>query len=121
MGKSSEDLINKSGVEPLGDKVLVKPDVTPKMHGGIHIPDQHVERIALTRSKGTVIAVANNCWEMWSGDNWCESGDRILFGKYAGYPFEGDDGEMYQIINDADVTALVTGKIKVDAVDEVAA
>ena len=82
---------------------------------------------------GTVIAVGSQCWighavnvllhydELrefgWSDEllrdaakSWAKVGDRIYFAKYGGYEIEVS-GEKYRVMNDEDVTAIITGEV----------
>jgi len=128
---------NTSGIEPCGNKVLVKPDEIEEFtEGGILIPDQILERHEAAAVYGVVIAIGPDCfthtvtntatwydgcngnnWKPkerkttgYSGD-WVEPGDRIAFAIYAGLESTGEDGEKYKMINDEDITAKVSKNV----------
>lgn len=83
---------------PLGDRIIVIPEITPdKSIGGIIIPEQSREK----PQKGLVKAVGIESDGISVGDN-------VLYGKYAGteITFEGEKcvvmraGDCFAIIND---------------------
>lgn len=94
-------------IRPLYDRLVVKriaEETTTK--GGIIIPDTAKEKPI----SGQVIAVGNGKIQ----DNGTlrpmdvKSGDRILFGKYAGTEVK-IDGEEHLILREDDVLAVVEG------------
>jgi co-chaperonin GroES (HSP10) len=120
---------NKSGINPVGNKILIKPDsLEETTEGGIVIPGQVKDRHDLSACYGYVIAVGPDCFTHTVTDidryidgrwrpfeqrtvryskSWCKPGDRIAFAPYSSAIQTGADGEEYWIINDEDVTALV--------------
>lgn len=117
---------NKSGITPLGDRVLVRPEaLQKKTAGGIEIPDQVLEQHSLAQSIGYVVALGPDCWVdqvTFNADGSRQSyvgftkaqakvGDRIVFAKYAGVKVPGKDSPDYRIIRDKDVSAIVDPEI----------
>lgn len=101
---------NDSGFKPLGHRVLVVPDAIEEITaGGIVLATNTKGREEMAQVKGTVIAVGPTCWRGTGAENWCKAGDQIVFGKYAGLPWEGADGKKYRILNDLDIVGLITG------------
>lgn len=113
--------MNKSGIKPVGNRIVVKPDdVERRTEGGIIIPDTEADKHAMAQSIGTLVDVGADCWihEVERSDGarkvtgysepWAKVGDRIAFAKYSGLQVEGEDGEVYRILNDTDVTAIVS-------------
>lgn len=111
---------NTSGIHPLGDRVLIKPEeVETVTEGGIIIPPAHGEKYALAQSIGTVIEVGPDCWidhvergpngvtEVGFSKPFAKPGDRVCFAKYGGLQVPGKDGQQYRIMNDVDITAKV--------------
>lgn len=114
--------MNKSGIHPSGDRVLIKPDeieeITP---GGIIIPDTVGELHAMAQSIGTFIesgpdAYVDHVEKDAEGritkivgykTHFAKPGDRVAFAKYGGLQVTGKDGQVYRIMNDVDVTAVV--------------
>ena len=98
---------NKSGWQPIGDYVLVRPDaVARKSSGGIELPDDLAERMQLAAITGVIIECGDEAFR-WNADRTRpyegykpQAGDRIIFEKYAGKPILGEDGKNYRILDD---------------------
>ena len=87
-------------IQPLADRVLVKPAAAEeKTVGGIIIPDSAKEKPL----RGTVLAVGNGTKDEQMV---LMEGDTILYGKYAGTELEFD-GEKLLIMRQSDVLAIV--------------
>jgi len=101
-------MTNTSGIHPKGHRVLIKPDSVEEVsESGIVLSvGQTAERERLAQLKGTVIEVGNTAWHD-QPEPWAKTGDRIIFGKYSGLIYKGDDQEEYRIISDLDVVAVV--------------
>ena len=85
-------------IQPLADRVLVKPAAAEeKTVGGIIIPDSAKEKPL----RGTVLAVGNGTKDEQMV---LKEGDTILYGKYAGTELEFD-GEKLLIMRQSDVLA----------------
>ncbi len=121
---------NKSGIEPCGSKVLVKPDSLEEMtKGGIILPPDVKSRHEMAACYGYVIAVGPDCWKhtvsvkrfnytdkventtVGYSEPFAKPGDRIAFAPHAGAVNTGEDGEEYWIIHDEDITARVSEKV----------
>lgn len=91
---------------PLGDRVVVKPQVRDEVtKSGIVLPDTAKEK----PQRGEVIAVGKGRLTD-SGDRLpmdVNAGDNVLFAKYAGTEFKLDDDE-YLILSEKDILAIVT-------------
>jgi chaperonin GroES len=113
---------NESGIHPLLDRVLIRPDeIEEKTEGGIIIPDTVGEKHAMAQSIGTFIAAGPDAYTHYVDKdaegrvtsirgysrNPVKPGDRVAFGKYGGLQVEGKDGKVYRLMNDEDVTAIV--------------
>lgn len=97
---------NESGCVPLGDRVLVRPDIASEIVGSFKMPDEVVERAQLSGSTGVLIESGEDAfaWNFdrsrpWSGYK-PKSGDRIYFDRYAGKVILGDDGVEYRLMDD---------------------
>jgi len=121
---------NKSGIEPCGSKVLVKPDSLEEMtKGGIILPPNVKTRHEMAACYGYVIAVGPDAFTHrverlmspkgelieyrvsgYAGP-FAEVGDRIAFAPHSGAVNTGEDGEEYWIIHDEDITARVSEKV----------
>ncbi|HEX67806.1 MAG TPA: co-chaperone GroES [bacterium] len=92
-------------IEPLGDRVLVKPmEAEEKTKGGIVLPDTAKEK----PQQGEVVAVGKGK-TLENGETKplaVKVGDKVLYGKYAGTEVT-IDGEEYLIIREDDILAII--------------
>ena len=95
----------KTQLEPLGDRIVVKPikrEETTK--GGIILPDTAKEK----PQEGEVVAVGPG--KLTDDGNRIEmevkKGDKVMYAKYAGTEFKFDDEELL-ILRESDVLAKV--------------
>jgi len=89
-----------SKIQPLADRVLVKPAAAEeKTVGGIIIPDSAKEKPL----RGEVLAVGNGTKDEAMV---LQTGDQVLYGKYAGTELELD-GEKFLIMRQSDVLAKI--------------
>ncbi len=89
-----------SKIQPLADRVLVKPAAAEeKTVGGIIIPDSAKEKPL----RGEVLAVGNGTKDE---EMILKAGDQVLYGKYAGTELELE-GEKYLIMRQSDVLAKI--------------
>jgi chaperonin GroES len=92
-------------LQPLNDRVLVKPDVAPeRTPGGILLPDTAKEKPV----KGTVIATGPGLLDK---NGVCQPlcvkvGDVVLYGKYSGNELERD-GETLIMLHENEIFAKV--------------
>ncbi|MBT3173744.1 MAG: co-chaperone GroES [Lentimicrobiaceae bacterium] len=92
--------MKKLNIRPLGDRVVVEPAMAEeKTASGIIIPDTAKEK----PNQGTVVAVSEG-----DKDNQLtvKTGDRILYGKYAGTEIEVE-GDNYLIMSETDILAII--------------
>jgi co-chaperonin GroES (HSP10) len=98
---------NKSGCTPVGDRVLILPDIAmTKSQGNIALPDDVVERMQLSASSGVIVEIGDDAFA-WNSDRTRpfggykpKAGDRVHFEKYAGKEIVGDDGAKYRLVDD---------------------
>lgn len=89
-----------SKIQPLADRVLVKPAAAEeKTVGGIIIPDSAKEKPL----RGEVLAVGNGTKDE---EMVLKAGDQVLYGKYAGTELE-HEGEKFLIMRQSDVLAKI--------------
>lgn len=123
--------MNKSGIEPSGDRVVIFPDVIKETteESAIYIPDAVREKHMHAQSTGILVAAGPDAWShsvetverlidgQWKvierrrkgySQPFAQVGDRVCFAKYGGLQVEGEDGEKYRILNDEDITAKVS-------------
>lgn len=110
------NLVNKSLKErlpqPTGWRLLVMPyQGKAKTDGGIIIPNEAREREALATVVAYVLKLGPLAYQDPNkfGDNpepWCQEGQWVCIGRYAGSRFKIDGGEV-RIINDDEVIATI--------------
>jgi chaperonin GroES len=89
-----------SKIQPLADRVLVKPMAAEeKTISGIIIPDSAKEKPL----RGEVIAVGEGTKDE---EMRLSKGDTVLYGKYAGTELEYE-GEKYLIMRQSDILAIL--------------
>lgn len=87
-------------IQPLADRVLIEPaPAETKTIGGIIIPDTAKEKPL----QGTVVAVGKGTKDE---EMILKSGDKVLYGKYAGTEIEFE-GNKYLIMRQSDVVAVI--------------
>lgn len=111
---------NTSGIQPIGDRVLVLPDGPAEKD--IHrddgsvvsfaLPEETKERMAMAAETGVIVAVGESAWAWnadrtrpFSGDKPVE-GQRVWFERYAGSLQHGKDGNLYRLMSDNCVGAV---------------
>jgi chaperonin GroES len=97
---------NKSGCTPVGDRVLILPDIAMTKSQG------NMERMQLSASSGVIVEVGDDAF-VWNSDRTRpyggykpKPGDRVHFEKYAGKEIVGDDGAKYRICDDKAIGAI---------------
>ena len=98
-------MADKITIQPLGDRVLVKPVEKEEVHkSGIIIPDTAKEK----PQEGEIIAAGpgklGEDGKRLSMD--VKAGDRILYGKYSGTEIKIND-EEYLIMREEDVLGII--------------
>lgn len=92
-------------IQPLGDRVIVKPMAAEeKTKGGIILPDTAQEKPI----EGTIVAVGtgrvtDDGKEIKMN---VKAGDKVLYGKYSGNEVS-IDGEEYLIMRESDIYGIV--------------
>lgn len=97
---------NESGYSPLGDRVLVLPDIAAGKVGSIELTQDVQERAQLSASSGVLVELGDDAFR-WNFDRsrpWDgyrpKAGDRIAFDRYAGKEIIGDDAKVYRLMDD---------------------
>ena len=125
--------MNKSGVTPCGDRVIVCPDALEEVtEGGIIIPPKERDRHQHSQMAGVLVAVGPDAWlqivtkverlidgqlklveQRTSGYSkpYAKVGDRVCFARYNGQLFDGEDGRQYRLLNDEDSTGVVSESV----------
>lgn len=94
-----------ASIQPLGDRVLVKPDVAEeKTASGLFIPDTAKEK----PQRGTVVSVGGGKFENGTKiDMTVKAGDKVLYGKYSGTELTFD-GQEYMIMRESDILGVLS-------------
>ena len=95
----------KIKIHPLEDRVVIRPDdETATMRGGLYIPDTAKEK----PTQGEVVAVGPGRIEKGERIKMeLAVGDKVIYGKYSGTPFNLEDGTEVMIIKASDVLAKI--------------
>lgn len=114
--------MNRSGIHPCGDRVLIRPDsIETVTDGGIIIPDTVGDLHAMAQSIGTFMEAGPDAYTdhvekdaegritkiVGYKSHFAKPGDRVAYAKYGGLQVNGKDGVTYRLMNDVDVTATV--------------
>lgn len=113
---NSPAIPNPSGVIPLDKRVLVRADDVNDKVGSLYLPDSVKEQDRWAQTKGTLIAAGETAWSeavdeaRRHGSTFTPPapGDRIMYAKYGGVSFKGDDGTEYRIMNDEDIVGRLS-------------
>ncbi len=106
MAKETNGTAVASKLQPLGDRVVVKPsDREEVSRGGIVLPDTAKEK----PQRGSIIAVGqgrrDDDGKRVAMD--VKVGDEVLFAKYAGTEFKLEDDDLL-ILSEKDILAVVS-------------
>ena len=95
---------SKLKVHPLADRLAIRPlEETETMRGGLYIPDTAKEK----PTQGEVIAVGPGRMDKGTRVPMELSvGDKVIYGKYSGTPFQLGDEEVI-IIKASDILAKI--------------
>lgn len=110
-------------INPVGHRIIVKPDpIEEKLKRDFGdgkmfeiVSDKKIERSI--EIHGTLVAVGDQAWKAFgkdfTGEPWAHVGDRIMFSQHAGrFVTDPETGEDFLIMNDEDITAVITGEDK---------
>jgi len=94
----------KVSIKPLEDRVVIMPsEESESMRGGLYIPDTAKEK----PTQGEVIAVGPGRMDKGARVPMELSvGDKVIYGKYSGTPFQLGDDEVI-IIKASDILAKI--------------
>ena len=111
-----KQMSNESGINPVGWRVLIKPqEVREVSEGGIILTTEVTkDREQIPNTTGVVVAMGSQCYADEPAP-WCAIGDKVIFAKYAGLLYLGKDGFKYRMINDKDITGTLDDDV--DLVD----
>jgi len=110
----SKDYTQKENMDqlpkPTGYRIMILPyKVSDKTKGGIYIAEQTREREQVATVVGYVLKKGPDAYkdpDKYPEGPWCEEGDWVIFGRYAGARIPIDGGEI-RLLNDDEVLATV--------------
>jgi chaperonin GroES len=97
------------GIRPVEYNVLVAPAMEPEKKGGLILPHEVKERMALAFQVGRVIAVSPIAfnYDRWPDpDDIPKAGDIVWYARYAGTLVIGRDKRTYRLLKDKDIGAV---------------
>ncbi len=94
-----------ASIQPLGDRVVVKPEpAEEKTASGLFIPDTAKEK----PQRGSVVAVGTGRVENGTKiDMTVKKGDTVLYGKYSGTEINLD-GDDLMIMRETDILGVIS-------------
>ena len=105
--KAERDVVNNSGLAPLGRAVLVEYYEPERKGSLIHVPDSVRDREVLVEQRAKVIECGPHCWP--DEPPRARPGELVLISRMAGYACRGPkDEKPYRLINDRDIFARIT-------------
>ena len=107
--ESNKDLLDRLP-SPTGYRLLVLPYAGhKKTKGGLYLADTTQDTIQMTTVCAYVLKVGDQAYKdesKFPNGPWCEKGDWIIFGRYAGSRFKIEGGEV-RILNDDEIIAKI--------------
>ena len=103
--------VNTSGIEPIGDYVLVMMDQCSDLSaGGIYLTEDQVERMNEAAESGCIMAVGDGAFTRYDdGRPWTGArpvpGDRVCIERYSGIKQMGADGHIYRVMGYRSIAA----------------
>ena len=95
---------------PTGYRLLILPFSPPeKTKGGILMAKQTLDKERIATVVGLVVRKGPDAYsdpDKFPDGPWCEEGDWVIFGRYAGARFNIEGGDL-RLINDDEVLAIV--------------
>ena len=95
---------------PTGYRLLILPFSPPeKTKGGILMAKQTLDQERIATVVGLVVRKGPDAYsdpDKFPDGPWCEEGDWVIFGRYAGARFNIDGGDM-RLLNDDEILATV--------------
>jgi len=95
---------------PTGYRILILPFVPGKVtRGGIHLAKQTVDKERLATVVGYVVRLGPDAYKddrKFPKGPWCQEGDWIIFGRYAGARIQIEGGDL-RLLNDDEILAVI--------------
>ncbi|MBE7077002.1 MAG: co-chaperone GroES [Clostridiales bacterium] len=92
-------------IQPLFDRVILKPEQTNKSVSGLVLPDTHESKPQI----GVVVAVGDGVtFDGEKTEMLVKIGDKVMYQKYAGDEIKLDD-ETHVVIRQIDIIGVING------------
>ena len=95
---------------PTGYRILMLPFVPGKVtRGGIHLAKQTVDKARLATVVGYVVKLGPDAYKddrKFPEGPWCQEGDWVIFGRYAGARIQIEGGDL-RLLNDDEILAVI--------------
>ena len=95
---------------PTGYRILILPFVPGKVtRGGIHLAKQTVDKERLATVVGYVVRLGPDAYKddrKFPEGPWCQEGDWVIFGRYAGARIQIEGGDL-RLLNDDEILAVI--------------
>ena len=95
---------------PTGYRILMLPFVPGKVtRGGIHMAKQTVDKERLATVVGYVVKLGPDAYKddrKFPEGPWCQEGDWVIFGRYAGARIQIEGGDL-RLLNDDEILAVI--------------
>ena len=117
--KTAEEVASQVDVlpQPTGYRVLILPRGRSAVtDGGIQLVKNTIEQDTVSSVVGYVISLGPDAYKdpvKFPEGAWCEKGEWVLFGRYAGARFKIDGGEL-RLLNDDEILARIPDPEAVD-------
>lgn len=102
-------------LDPVGFQILLSPYEMEDKIGNIHVPDSVKDTAKIAATVCEVVATGPDAYAdlgKFPNGPWCQQGDFVIIGKYAGSRFKYEDKE-YRLLNDDQILAKVDDPQKV--------
>ena len=97
--------------QPTGWRMDVLPfKLAEKTKGGLYLANETLEKERIATNVGYVVSLGPDAYadkERYPGGAWCQEGDWVIFGRYAGARIKIEGGDL-RLLNDDDVLAVIT-------------
>lgn len=95
---------------PTGYRLMVLPfSRKQKTKGGLYLANETLEKERIATNVGYVVSLGPDAYadkDRYPGGAWCQEGDWVIFGRYAGARIKIDGGDL-RLLNDDDILAVV--------------
>ena len=95
---------------PVGYRMLIRPwSGQKKTKGGVLLTEDTSERIQMTTVVGLVVKQGDLCYKdeaKFPKGPWCNEGEFVIYGRYAGSRFQTKFGE-HRILNDDEIIGTI--------------